>query len=148
MRGTRQRERRLRKFVFFIGLVTLAFSVMVWLMMARSEPDAWKVTTGIGSAGALLILMSVVARPIPKVTWRAWLAGRWHGRHARRAAVNESGYKSARAKRSATNKAAWAAQRARDGRAAAAPYPGKSENLKDEQCTGRQQRALEGTGWA
>ena len=61
------------------------------------------------------------------------------------------GYKSARAKRSATNKAAWAAQRARDGRAAAAPYSRKSEKLNAEVKVDRQRRALESSGsewWA
>lgn len=70
------------------------------------------------AAGWFLLGSAVALRPIPAVTWRAKLAALVHGRSARRAAVNASGHRSARARRSATNRAAWAAQRARDGRAA------------------------------
>ena len=142
LRGTSQRAQKRRLGLFLLGLAFVSQAVVVYFLGSEAARLRWA-SVGVGVLGMVLLVLWFAARPIAKVTWRAWLAAFVHGAGERRHAVNASGHPSDRARRSALNRAAWAAQRTRDGRAAAPQYSRRHNDHADARKTARRSRAAQ-----
>jgi hypothetical protein len=147
MRGTSQRAAKRRLGVFFTGLALVSGSALMAAIGSREDLLTlwWQkaAVVAVAAVGVVLLVLWFIARPIAKVTWRAWLAAFVHGFGERSHAVNKSGHPSDRARRSALNRAAWAAQRTRDGRAAAPQHSRRHNAHADARKATRRQRAAQ-----
>jgi hypothetical protein len=128
---------------FGFGLMLVSMAAVMSLTVGRDDARVWWASVASAAVGGGLLLMWFIARPIAKVTFRAWLAAFVHGFRDRQHAVNASGHPSDRARRSALNKQAWAAQRTRDGSAAAPQYSRRHNDHVHARKTARHQRAAQ-----